>query len=82
MFLFYTPRKYQKNKGALLFSWGMKWEPLRKKCANTEFFLGRIFLYLARIRRFTEQISVFSPNTEKYGPEKISYLDTFHAKMG
>ena len=22
---------------------------------------------------------VFSPNTEKYGPEKTSYLDTFHA---
>ena len=23
--------------------------------------------------------SVFSPNTGKYGPEKIPYLDTFHA---
>ena len=23
--------------------------------------------------------SVFSPNTEKYGPETTSYLDTFHA---
>ena len=23
--------------------------------------------------------SVFSPNTGKYGPEKTSYLDTFHA---
>ena len=22
---------------------------------------------------------VFSPNTEKYGPEKTAYLDTFHA---
>ena len=24
---------------------------------------------------------VFSPNTEKYGPEKTSYLDTFHAVL-
>ena len=24
------------------------------------------------------KISVFSPNTRKYGPEKTSYLDTFH----
>ena len=23
--------------------------------------------------------SVFSPNTEKYGPEKTPYLDNFHA---
>ena len=23
--------------------------------------------------------AVFSPNTEKYGPEKTPYLDTFHA---
>ena len=26
-----------------------------------------------------EQISVFSPNTGKYGPGKTPYLDTFHA---
>ena len=25
-----------------------------------------------------EYLSVFSPNTRKYVPEKISYLDTFH----
>ena len=31
--------------------------PLRKKCQNTEFFLVRI---------------LFSPNAEKYGPEKLS----------
>ena len=24
------------------------------------------------------EISVFSPNTEKYGPEITPYLDTFH----
>ena len=28
-----------------------------------------------------EYLSVFSPNTEKYGPEKTPYLDTFHADI-
>ena len=46
---------------------------------NTEFFLVHIFPYLDGIPRFTEQISIFSPNTGKYGPEKNLYLDTFHA---
>ena len=27
----------------------------------------------------TKYLSVFSPNTGKYGPEKTPYLDTFHA---
>ena len=36
------------------------------KCPNTEFFSGPHF-------------SAFCPNTVKYGPEKTSYLDTFHA---
>ena len=35
-----------------------------KKCSNTEFFSGLYF-------------SAFSPNTEKYGPVKTRYLDTF-----
>ena len=52
---------------------------LRKKCPIKEFFLVRIFLYLDRIRRSTLQISVFSPNTGKYGPEKTPYLDIFYA---
>ena len=43
------------------------------------FFLVRIFLYSDWIRRFTELIPIFSPNTGKYGPEKTPYLDTFHA---
>ena len=30
------------------------------------------------LRRFTEQLSVFSPNTGKYRSEKTPYLDTFH----
>ena len=48
------------------------------KCPNTELFLVRNFLYKDWIRRFTEQISSFSPNTGKYGPEITPYLDTFH----
>ena len=51
---------------------------LREKCQNTEFFLVRIFLYWDWIGRDTEYLSVFSPNTEKYGPEVTPYLDTFH----
>ena len=52
---------------------------LHKKCPNTKFFWSVFFLYSDWIRRFTEQISVFSPNTGKYGQEKTPYLDTFHA---
>ena len=43
-----------------------------------EFFLVRIFLSSDWIQRFT---GVFSPNTGKYGPGKIPYLDIFHAVM-
>ena len=49
------------------------------KESNTELLLACIFLYSDWIRRFTPQIFVFSPNTGKYGPEIIPYLDTFHA---
>ena len=52
---------------------------LREKCPNTELFLVHIFLYSDWIRRFMEYISVFSPNTGKYGPEVTPYFDTFHA---
>ena len=48
---------------------------LREKCPNIELFLVRIFLYSNWIRK----ISVFSPNTGKYGPGITPYLDTFHA---
>ena len=50
---------------------------LRENCPNTELFLVRIFLYSDWIRRFTPWISVFSPNTGKYGPEITPYLDFF-----
>ena len=40
--------------------------PVSEKCANTEFFSGPSF-------------PVFGLNTGKDGPEKTSYLDTFHA---
>ena len=44
-------------------------------CPNTEFFLIRIFLHLNWIWRFIPKISVFSPNTGKYGTEKTPYLE-------
>ena len=52
--------------------------PLREKCPTAELFLASIFLYSDWIRIFTPQISIFSPNTGKYGPEITPYLDTFH----
>ena len=52
---------------------------LREKCPNTELFLIRIFLYSDWIRRDLPYLSVFSPNTGKYGQEITPYLDTFHA---
>ena len=54
---------------------------LREKCPNTKFFLVRMFLYSGWIRRLTTWTFVFSPNAEKYGPEKAPYLDTFHAVL-
>ena len=44
-------------------------------------FLVRIFRYLDWIQGFTPYISVFCPNTGKYGPEKTPYLETFHAVL-
>ena len=54
---------------------------MRKKCPNTELFPDRIFLYLDWIRTHTAYLSVFSPNTGKYRPEIIPYLDNFHAVL-
>ena len=52
---------------------------LREKCRNTKFFLVLIFQYSDWIRsKFTEQISVFSPNEGKYEPEKTQHLGTFY----
>ena len=51
---------------------------LLEKCPDTEFFLVRIFLHSAWIRRDTPYLSIFSSNAEKYEPEKNPYLDTFH----
>ena len=48
-------------------------------CPNTELFLVLIFLHSDWIWRNTEYLSVFSPNTGKYGPEITLYLDTFRA---
>ena len=60
---------------------------LHEECPSTEFLLICIFPYSDWIRRGTlylsvfspKYLSVFSPNTRKYGPEKTTYLDTFHA---
>ena len=56
-------------------------DALREKCPNTELILVRIVTHSGWIRRDTEYLSVFSPNTGKYGPEITPYLDTFHTVM-
>ena len=52
---------------------------LGEKHQNTELFLVRIFPHLDGIQRDTSYLSVFSPNTGKYGPEITPHFDTFHA---
>ena len=49
-----------------------KWfsETLPENCPNAEFSLVRIFPHSDWIQRDTEYLSVFSPNAEKYRPEK------------
>ena len=46
---------------------------------HTHLFLIHIFLYSNWLRRFTRWISIFSPNTRKYGPDITPYFDTFYA---
>ena len=46
------------------------------ECKRYTFF--RIRAECMEIQRDTKYLSVFSPNTRKYGPEKTPYLDTFH----
>ena len=53
--------------------------PLREKCPNTEFFLVRISPHLDWIRKYTEYLSVLSPNTGNTYQKKTTHLDTFHA---
>ena len=68
------------SKGRVYSPKVLYWETLREKCPNMDFFfLVRIFPYSDWIRKDALYLSVFSPNTGKYGPEKTSYLDTFHA---
>ena len=47
------------------------------KIAQIQSFLVRIFPYLDWIQKFTEEISVFSPNTGKYGPGKLRIWTLF-----
>ena len=74
--------KYIQRKAVLLFGpviIQFKSVALREKCPNMELFLVHILLYSDWIRRYTQYLFVFSPNTGKNGPEITQYLDTFHA---
>ena len=70
---------FQYGKIVLLTNQNLYILKLREKCRNTKFFLVLIFQYSDWIRsKFTEQISVFSPNAGKYEPEKTQHLGTFY----
>ena len=47
--------------------------------SNLGFFLVRISPHWDSIQRFTKEISLFSPNMEKWGPEETPGSDTFQA---
>ena len=49
------------------------------KVAKYGVFSGPFFPVFGLNMELTEKISVFSPNTGKYRPEKTLNLDTFHA---
>ena len=55
------------------------------KIMETQFFLNywRIFFLNPNTicKNKTQHLSVFRPNTGKYGPEITPYLDTFHAVL-
>ena len=65
------------NNFCFCFIFSIPWSTLRENCPNTELFLIRIFLNSDWIWRDKVYLSVFSQNTEKYGPETTPYLDTF-----
>ena len=44
-------------------------------------FSGPYFPVFGLNMEIYREISVFSPNTEKYGPEKNPHLDSFHAVL-
>ena len=46
-----------------------KYATLCEMCANTEFFLVRIFPHSDWIQWMSSYLSVFSPTAGKYGPE-------------
>ena len=53
--------------------------PLYQKCWNAELFLFCIFLHSSWLLRFSEQISIFSPNEGKSGPKKLRLDQLSHS---
>ena len=59
-----------------------RYQTLRAKYSDTEFFWSVFSCIWVKYGGFTEQISILGRNTGKYEPEKTPYLDTFHAVRG
>ena len=73
--ILYFPQKQWKIKVNLILNFPLKTLYLAKSSLREKFQI-RSYLRSVFFRIRTE--SVVSPNTEKYGPEIIPYLDTFH----
>ena len=70
--LFYNPGKHLKIFGFLVFSRCIKWQSFTVwKVSVFGAFLIRIFTHSDWIQRDTPCLSVFSPSSRKYGPEKL-----------
>ena len=56
---------------------GGPWPYTAWKVSVSGVFLASIFRHLVWMRRGTEYLSIFSPNVEKYGPEKLRIRSLF-----
>ena len=65
----------RKNSGGIE---GFSVSHLENKVSKYGVFSGPYFSPFGLITEFTSEISLFSPNTGKYQPEKTPYFDAFH----
>ena len=50
-------------------------------CKNSGTWSVSVYIMAFYFRRPKDNKQLFSPNAEKYGPEKTPHLDTFHVVM-
>ena len=71
---------YILHNGLVMFKKVMKWINILRKAVNIAWEVSKYEVFSGPHSNWiTPYLSVFSPNTWKYGAEKTPYLDTFHA---